>query len=735
MIVKETVRVDGMSCAACSARIERVLSSERGVKCSYANFSSNTVSVEYEDTETDRERIYASIEGAGYTVLRKGTAVPDRSASLRRSLTVSVVFAIPIVILSMGPMFGILGGLDAGISALMQLFLCIPVMIAGRRFFLRGIPALLARSPIMDTLVSLGSGTAFIYSLSVTVMMLAGCTDGQHLYYDSAAMIIALISVGKYLESRSRERTDDAVNGLRGLVPKDVCVVSDGKERHVPADELSVGDILLIRPGERIGADCRILTGECSVDESMLTGEGLPVAKDVGDISFGGTVNINGSITAEVIAIGNDTAVNRIIQMIEDAQSTKAPIARTADRIAARFVPAVIAIALAACIMWLISGKDIGFALTVAISVLVISCPCAMCLATPLAITVGTGKAAEFGLLFRNASALEHAGRIDTVIFDKTGTVTEGRPEVAGIHPDDDAVLRIAASAERLSEHPFSKAILDEAAERGIDIPECTDFNYKIGYGIRCRVGGYDVIVGSEDMLASDGIDTFLSAGTGTSLPSGLTSIFVSAEGKVIGVIDISDPIREESATSVSTLRSMGISVMMVTGDRNDAADAVASSVGISDVISRARPGDKVTAVKRLQAAGHNVAVVGDGINDAPALTQSDLGMAVGSGTDIAIDSADLVMMNNDMRNVPAAIEIGRATLRNIRQNLFFAFCYNAVCIPIAAGLPYLFGVSLIESMPMIAAAAMSLSSLSVVSNALRLKRLRIRSFSHSLNT
>ncbi len=725
-IVKEVIKVDGMSCAACSARIEKALRKDPGIKESYANFSNNTVSVTYDDEGTDRERISSLIEGAGYDVIRGGEAPPDRSSAVLRSLIVSVVFAIPVVILAMGPMFGLDLGIDEKTSAILQLILSIPVVISGRRFFLRGIPALIARSPTMDTLVALGSGTAFVYSTVLTVLILTENGSG-HLYFESAVMIIALVSVGKFFESRSRERTKDAVNGLKDLAPKEARVVRDGKEEMVPISELAVGDVIQVRPGESIFADAEIIEGSTSVDESMLTGESMPVTRTVGDTVYGGTVNVNGTVLAKVSAVGEDSALSRIIRMIEDAQSTKAPIARMADRVAAKFVPAVILIALAAGIIWLIAGKDLVFSLTVIISVMVISCPCALGLATPLAITVGTGKGAEYGILYKDASSLEYAGRIDSVILDKTGTVTEGSPAVTGAYPaeHEKEILQAACTVEQRSEHPIGKAIMSYCSAEGIVPDDADGFTFETGSGVSCTSNGRRMTAGNAD---SAGDVSSLSEKASELSKEGATVIYISVDGTVLGMIAVSDRVREESASAVSSLTSLGVSVRMVTGDNEITAAAVASKVGIDDVISGAKPEDKVKAIKVLQANGHDVAMAGDGINDAPALTQADLGMAIGSGTDIAMESSNVVLMNDDIRCVPAALEIGRATVKNIKENLFFAFCYNAICIPIAAGLPYLFGVSLIHEMPMIAAAAMSLSSISVVSNALRLRTFRPKS-------
>ena len=729
-VVKEVIRVDGMSCAACSARIEKALRKDPGIKESYANFSNNTVSVTYDDEVTDRSKISVLIIGAGYEVIEPGKEREDRSAAVLRSLIISIVFAVPVAVLAMGPMFGLDLGIGEKVSAILQLVLSVPVVIAGRRFFLKGIPALISRSPTMDTLVALGSGTAFVYSVILMVLILTDNGSG-HLYFESAVMIIALVSVGKYFESRSKERTRDAVNGLKDLAPKEARVVRDGVEIMVPISELVVGDTIQVRPGERIFADAEIIDGSTSVDESMLTGESMPVSKSQGDTVYGGTVNVNGTVTADVIATGDDSALSRIIRMIEEAQSTKAPIAKMADRVAAKFVPAVILISVTAAVIWLIAGKDIAFALTVMISVLVISCPCALGLATPLAITVGTGKGAEYGILYKDASSLERAGRVDSVILDKTGTVTEGRPSVTAVFPEDgrDDLLRIASTVEQRSEHPLGTAIISYCATEGIEPMQADDYRFETGTGVSCISSGRRLSVGNSSSVQDA---SMFSDKAEEYSKEGATVVYVSEDGRCIGIIAISDRVRDDSPSAVSSLTSMGLDVRMVTGDNRITAEAVAAKVGISEVISGAKPEDKIKAVKTLQASNHDVAMVGDGINDAPALTQSDLGMAVGSGTDIAMDSSDVVLMNDDIRSVPAAVEIGRATLRNIKENLFFAFCYNAICIPIAAGLPYIFGVSLIHEMPMIAAAAMSMSSISVVTNALRLKGFRPKSIPRS---
>ena len=721
MIQRKVVRVDGMSCAACSARIEKSLNSLDGVDECNANFSNGRVSVSYDDEKTDLDSVHDRIRKAGYTVVLKESETNDDSKRLRISLILCIIFTIPVIVLAMGPMFGLTIVEDMFTSAMIQLVLSTLVVIAGRRFFIRGIPALIARNPTMDTLVALGSGTAFVYSVCLTYLIYQG--EMHHLYFESAVMIITLVSVGKYLESSSKKRTNDAVNGLKALVPDVANVIVDGKEIQKRSEDLNIGDVLIIRPGERIPADARITEGSTNVDESMLTGESIPVSKNVGDDIYGGTVNSNGSITAEVTAVGEDSVLSRIVNMIEETQSTKAPVARMADRVAAVFVPVVISIAIVAALAWFIAGEEISFAMTVAISVLVISCPCAMGLATPLAITVGTGKAAEYGILYKDAAALERAGRVDSIILDKTGTVTEGRPSVSRFYPDDDNVLTLAASAEYRSEHPLARAILEAADSRRLALKEATDFHSETGSGIRCTIEGKDVTVSNSRMAGA--MSDEMSSQSEAMASEGCTVVFLTVDGKVEGVIGISDRIRDDSTAAVKAMKAAGAEVMMVTGDNETTAKAVADKVGIDNVIHSALPEDKVMAVKRLQAKERDVAMVGDGINDAPALIQSDLGIAVGSGTDIAMDSADVVLMNDSIRNVSTSIEIGRATLKNIKENLFWAFCYNVICIPIAAGLPHLFGASLMHEMPMIAAAAMSMSSLCVVFNALRLRRFK----------
>lgn len=711
MIQKTVLKVSGMSCAACSARIEKALSPIKGIESVEAVFSSNMVSVTYDDDVVKPERIKEVLAKAGYPVLEKDRL--DNSWNPVH-IVVSGILTVILFIYAMGPMFGLNVPFTDNpvIYSVIQFILATPVVILGRKFFVKGIPALLHKSPTMDTLVSLGSGTAYLYSCYITVCILLGMKDSvSGICFDSAAMIITLISVGKYMEFRSRVKADDAVDKLLTLIPDETNVIRDGIEITIKTDDLAIGDVVIVRPGERISADGIVIEGRTSVNESMLTGESVPIVKDVGSQVFTGTVNTDGSVKFRVTGIGGDTVISEIVKLLEDAKATKAPVARMADRVASVFVPTVIAIAVVSGLLWFISGKTVGFALNVMISVLVISCPCALGLATPMAVTVGSGKAAEHGILFRNAAALEMCGRIDSVILDKTGTVTEGVPKVES-YIGDVSVLSAVMAAESKSEHPIGKAIVRYCEENGITPAEIYDFEYTVGKGIRFVSDGMTITAGSSDLYDGDGIEE-----------EGFTTVFISSDSQPVGKFVLSDGIRNEAIDAVSILHERGIQVSMVSGDNESSVKRVADICNISQYTAGALPQDKVTAVKRLQAKGHDVMMVGDGVNDSPALAQADAGVAMGSGSDIALGSSDVVILNDDILSIPRAVDYGRKTLSNVKQNLFLAFCYNVVCIPIAAGLPYLFGIAEFSHMPMIAAAAMSLSSLSVVSNALRLRR------------
>ena len=702
---RKVLKVSGMSCAACSARIEKSLSSHDGITLVEAIFSSNMVTVEYEPDVISLDEIKRVLAKTGYPVAEKEQIVKTWNL---RDIAICATISVILAVYAMGPMFGL--GVpfcdDPKIYSIIQLALAAPVLWLCRKFFLKGIPALFELSPTMDTLVSMGSGCAFVYSLYLTAEAWFMNGSAMDLCYDSAAMILTLISVGKYLEYSSRLKADDAVNQLLEMIPSETSVIRDGKEVRIKIEELAVGDTVVIRPGERIPADGTVADGRSSIDESMLTGESVPVVKETGGTVYTGTVNIDGSFTFTVERVGGETMISEIAAMMEEAKATKAPVARMADKVAAYFVPTVISIAVVCGLLWFVSGKDVAFSLRILISVLVISCPCALGLATPLAITVGSGKAAEHGILFRDAASLEMSGRIDSVIVDKTGTLTFGRPTVVS-YTGDASYLAHAMAGEMRSEHPLGKAIVEYCENQNIQPAETGDFSYEVGKGI----------------MFSSGTDSFSMGSSSKDSGDGMTHISVTVNGTAVGEFTLTDGIRPESKRLVSLLSERDVEVMMVSGDSEGAVSSVARECGITQTVSKALPADKVTAVKRLQAKGHDVMMVGDGINDSPALTQADVGVAMGSGTNIALSTSDVVLLNNDLYNIPRTVDYGRKTLGNIKQNLFLAFVYNAICIPIAAGLPYLLGMAEFTHMPMLAAAAMSLSSLSVVTNALRLRR------------
>ena len=739
---KETFRVGGMSCAACAVKIETFTKKLPGVTDSVANFGNNTATITYDDERSSREEVIKAIVKAGYTVIEGDTTEADRREARERkiNLAIAMVFAIPLTIYAM---VGMLTDITVPFEhdnnhityAVIQMVLCIPVLWSGRRFYIRGIPALLRRSPNMDTLVALGTGIGFCYSLYLLGMMIsvnepeANMDYMMHLAFDSAAMIIAFVSIGKYLEAMGKVKTNDAVSELLKKEPQEASVIRDGKETRIPVSEIAIGDTVLVRAGESIPVDGVITEGDSDIDESMLTGESIPVMKKTGDTVYTATVNGSGSLRIRTEQTGKNTLLHQIITMIEGAQGTKAPIARMADKVAGIFVPSVLLIATVCCAAWFLSGRSASFSITVMVSVLVISCPCALGLATPLAIIVGTGNAARQGILFKNAATLEAAGNIDLVVLDKTGTITEGHPEVTDIVPlnmTENELLALTASAEFGSQHPIAKAIVRSAEERGMEIASVSGFDTVVGKGIVCTVNGRKVAVGNASLMEEVGADISAAAEHYNSLTAeAKTCMFVSADGTIAGIVAVADPLRPTSSEAVSLIKSMGAMPVMVTGDNRQTAEAVAHAVGISEVKSEVLPQDKLAIVKKYQIMQKTVAMAGDGINDAPALTQANVGMAVGSGTDIAIGAADVVLMNSDPRSVPVAMDIGRKTVTNIRQNLFLAFVYNAICIPIAAGLPYLLGMGEFSHMPMLAAAAMSCSSVSVTLNALRMRGYR----------
>jgi Cu+-exporting ATPase len=620
--------------------------------------------------------------------------------------------------------------INPGTFAIGQLILTIPVVIAGYRYYIVGFKTLFKGSPNMDSLIAIGTSAAVIYGIYAIIKILQGDTAyAMELYFESAAVILTLITLGKYFETVSKGKTSEAIKKLMGLAPKTATIIRNDHETEIPIDEVEVGDIIVVRPGEKMPVDGIVVKGTTSVDESMLTGESIPVEKNTGDNIIGASINKNGSIQYRATKVGKDTALAQIIKLVEDAQGSKAPIAKLADVISGYFVPIVIALAVLAGLGWfIIGGESATFALTIFISVLVIACPCALGLATPTAIMVGTGKGAEHGVLIKSGEALEVAHRIDTLVFDKTGTITEGKPRVTDIYTVEgitkEMLLVLSASAEKGSEHPLGEAIVNYANEKGLTTKQALDFKAIPGHGIEVTIDGMHVLLGNRKLMADR--DVFLNKLEEVSdrlANEGKTPMYIAIDNNIAGIIAVADTVKDTSKKAIENLHKMGIKVAMITGDNRRTADAIAKQVGIDRVLSEVLPEDKANEIQKLQSEGNKVAMVGDGINDAPALARADIGIAIGSGTDVAMESADIVLMRSDLMDVVTSIQLSRSTIRNIKENLFWAFAYNTIGIPIAMGILHIFGGPLLN--PMIAGAAMSLSSVSVVTNALRLKRFK----------
>ena len=744
----KSYNVTGMSCAACSSRVERAVKGVDGVSECTVNFLTNSMTV---DGEVDPSVIIDAVIKAGYGASLRdnntSNSVPGSGSDhninnkeenlqakvILARLISSIILLIFLMYLSMGHMISL--PLPAFLSenpianALTQLMLAAAVMIINQKFFISGTKGILRGSPNMDTLVALGSAAAFIYSTAQLYRMTAGGSHGliHSLYFESAAMIPTLITVGKLLESRAKGKTTSALKGLIDLSPKTASVIRDGKEIQIKADELVVGDLFAVRPGQSFPADGVVIEGESAVDESMLTGESIPVDKKEGDSVSAATVNQSGYLKCRAVKVGTDTVLSQIIKTVSDAAATKAPIARLADRVSGIFVPTVISIALITAVIWLILDESVGFALSRAISVLVISCPCALGLATPVAIMVGSGVGAKNGILFKSATALEVTGRAKTVVLDKTGTITEGKPKVYRIIPhniSENELLSYAASAESKSEHPLAKAVMEKAFESGISYLEPTDFKALSGMGIVCTLKNEEIYGGKYDFIkeiAEIPNDIIVKATELTSL--GCTPLYFAIKGRLLGLVAVSDTIKADSPQAVEQMKSMGIKVVMLTGDNEKTASAIASKAGIEHVIAGVMPGEKAAEIRKLKLEGCTV-MIGDGINDAPALTEADVGIAIGAGSDIAIDAADAVIMGGSLSDAVKAVRLSRATLKNIKENLFWAFFYNVLGIPLAAGV--FISITGWQMSPMIGAAAMSLSSFFVVSNALRLNLVKL---------
>ncbi len=740
--------VTGMSCAACSARVEKAVSAVEGVASCSVNLLTNSMGVE---GSAEPDKIIAAVEKAGYGASLKGESkksggeklLEDKETGrLRARLISSLVFLAVLMYFSMGhtmggwPLPDALAGNPVALG-LVQLLLASAVLVVNQRFFISGFKSLVRGAPNMDTLVSMGAGAAYVYSVYVLFAMSAALSSANtglaagylhELYFESAAMILTLITVGKTLEARAKGRTTDAIKSLMKLAPRTAVVVRNCAEVTVPAEEVVKGDIFVVRPGDSIPADGVVVSGESAVNESALTGESIPVDKAPGDKVSASTINTSGFLKCEAARVGEDTYLSQIIKMVEGASATKAPIAKVADKVSGIFVPAVIAIAVVAAVVWLIAGQSFGFALARAISVLVISCPCALGLATPVAIMVASGKGAKNGILFKTAESLETTGRADIVVLDKTGTITAGKPEVTDVIPvgiDESELIAVAYSLEIKSEHPLAKAVTAYAKERGAKLFEVDSFTALAGSGVSAVSGKSELYAGNLKLMRSKGAVPEAIAIEAEKLSNdGKTPLLFGRDGSVMGIIAVADEIKKDSPQAIAQLKRMGVRVVMLTGDNERTAAAVGKKAGVDEVIASVLPDGKEREIQRLRQRG-KVVMVGDGINDAPALTAADVGIAVGAGTDVAIDAADVVLTGSSLLDVPGALRLGRAALANIHENLFWAFFYNAVGIPLAAGLWIpIFGWTM---NPMFGAAAMSLSSICVVANALRLNLFDIR--------
>ncbi len=752
--MKQKFDVTGMSCSACSAHVEKAVIKVPGVDQVQVNLLQNSMVVEYEEGASDAEKIIAAVTDAGYGASVKGQEAPkeanavqkkaaDDTRAMKQRLGWSIGFLTVLMYVSMGHMLGwplpeiLIDHKNIMVFALTQLFLTLPVMYLNRKYFENGFKSLLHGAPNMDTLVAMGSTAAAVYSVSQLFVMAYAMGRGDmghahegamNLYFEAAAMILALVTIGKYMETRSKSRTSDAITKLMDLAPRTALVLRDGVETEIPSEEVRVGETVIVKPGQSIPVDGILIEGSGTIDESAITGESIPVEKRPGDRLTGATVNRAGYFQMQADRIGEDTTLSQIIRLVEEAGGSKAPIAKLADKVSGIFVPVVLTIAVLTIGVWLLLGQSFSFALASGIAVLVISCPCALGLATPTAIMVGTGRGAEQGILIKSGESLETAHLIDTVVLDKTGTVTEGHPKVtdlltvSGVEASE--LLKLAASLEQASEHPLAEAVVECAKERGIPLEKAAEFEASAGQGVLGQVSGCTVLAGNRKMMHVHGVDVAgLEERAEAFAGEGKTSLYIASEGRLMGIVAVADPIKKTSREAIQEFEHMGLSVVMLTGDHEKTAKAIQKQLGITRVVAEVLPQDKEREVRRLQEEGHKVAMVGDGINDAPALARADVGIAIGAGTDVAIESADIVLMKSDLLDAAAAVQLSRAVIRNIKENLFWAFFYNALGIPLAAGVFYPFlGWQL---NPMFGSAAMSFSSIFVVANALRLKGFR----------
>ena len=746
---KKLFNISGMHCSACSSRIEKVVGKQKGVEQISVNLLKNNMYVTFDEAIISAEDIIAKVEklGFGASLHSEQARAKDKPVdtaaqemqSMKQRFIWSAIFTLPLFYLSMGKMAGwplpdiFLGTENALINGLTQLFLTIPVLIIGKSYFENGFKTLWDKAPNMDSLIAIGSSASFIYGIYAVYKISYGFGHSDlemvhhfshDLYFESAAMILTLITLGKFMEARAKNRTSEAITKLMNLAPKVALVERHGLQGEIPVEEVVTGDILIVKSGATVPVDGVIVEGSGALDEAAITGESIPVEKHVDDTVTGGTLNKSGYFKMRATAVGEHTTLAKIIALVDEATSSKAPIAKMADKISGIFVPVVITIAVLASAIWICLGYNLEFALAIGISVLVISCPCALGLATPTAIMVGTGRGAANGILIKSASALEAAHSIDTVILDKTGTVTEGKPIVTDIIPNsisEEELLSLAAAVEKLSEHPLAEPIINEAKARNLELPLASDYRLLPGQGLEAQVNGKLTFAGNTKLMEAVSVDIERFADVAKELAhNGKTPLYFAQEGKLLGIITVADTVKPTSKEAIAQLRKLNIKTIMLTGDNKLTAEAIHRQVGLDQVIAELLPEDKERTIRKLQEEGHKVAMVGDGINDAPALARADVGIAIGAGTDIAIESANIVLMKSDLLDVPKAIGLSKAVMKNIKQNLFWAFFYNAIGIPVAAGVLYPhFGILL---SPMLAAAAMSCSSVSVVTNALRLR-------------